>query len=208
MNVLKAGLGVMALASLCVAQDRSKAPENYGVEAALQSLSKMTVAEGLEVSLFAAEPMVQNPTAMDVDARGRVWITEAANYRKWANPPIRPEGDRVMTLADTDGDGRADKATVFYQDPSIDSALGIAVFGDEVIVSVAPNVFVLRDTDGDGKADQRRLLLTGTAGRFTRLCMERTGGCTSTLGTRVRITGVQRASCSMFHCTALSRWTM
>jgi putative membrane-bound dehydrogenase-like protein len=165
MNVLKAGLGVMALASLCVAQDKSKAPENYGVEAALQSVAKMTVAEGLEVSLFAAEPMVQNPTAMDVDARGRVWITEAANYRKWANPPIRPEGDRVMTLEDTDGDGRADKATVFYQDPSVDSALGIAVFGDEVIVSVAPNVFVLRDTDGDGKADQRRLLLTGTAGR-------------------------------------------
>jgi putative membrane-bound dehydrogenase-like protein len=164
-NVLSMGLGAMALASLCVAQEKGKGPENYGLEAALQSISKMTVAEGLEVSLFAAEPMVQNPTAMDVDARGRVWVTEAANYRKWSNPPIRPEGDRVMTMEDTDGDGRADKATVFYQDPSMDSALGIAVFGDEVVVSVAPNVFVLRDTDGDGKADQRRLLLTGTAGR-------------------------------------------
>ncbi len=144
---------------------QNKAPENYGWEAALQSLPKMTVPQGLEVSLFAAEPMVQNPTAMDIDARGRVWITEAANYRKWSNPPIRPEGDRIMTLEDTDGDGRADKATVFYQDPSINSALGIAVLGDEVIVSVAPNVFVLKDTDGDGKADQRRLLLTGTAGQ-------------------------------------------
>jgi putative membrane-bound dehydrogenase-like protein len=124
----------------------------------------MTVAEGLTVGLFASEPMVQNPTAMDIDPRGRVWLTEAANYRRHATPPIRPEGDRIMTLEDTNGDGEADKATVFYQDPSVNSALGIAVLGGDVIVSVAPNVFVLRDTDGDGVADQRMLLLTGTAG--------------------------------------------
>ncbi len=124
----------------------------------------MLPAEGLSVSLFAADPMVQNPTAMDIDARGRVWITEAANYRKYASPPIRPEGDRIMVLEDTSGDGEADKATVFYQDPSVNSALGIAVLGNDVLVSVSPNVFVLRDTDGDGVADERLLLLTGTAG--------------------------------------------
>jgi putative membrane-bound dehydrogenase-like protein len=150
--------------SHALAQEKPKQPENYGLAQARESVGKMKVADGLSVGLFAAEPMVQNPTALDIDSRGRVWLTEAANYRRHANPPIRPEGDRVMTLEDTNGDGEADKATVFYQDPSINSALGIAVLGNDVIVSVAPNVFVLRDTDGDGVADQRLLLLTGTAG--------------------------------------------
>jgi putative membrane-bound dehydrogenase-like protein len=147
-----------------LSQTRAAVPENYGLQKARESLGKMTVAEGLSVSLFAAEPMVQNPTNFDIDAKGRVWITEAANYRRYAAPPIRPEGDRIMVLEDTKGTGEADKATVFYQDPSVNSALGIAVLGGDVLVSVAPNVFVLRDTDGDGKADRRLLLLTGKAG--------------------------------------------
>jgi putative membrane-bound dehydrogenase-like protein len=161
---------LLCLASFAVAlpdalaQEKAQAPENYGLARARESIGRMKVAEGLSVGLFAAEPMVQNPTAMDIDARGRVWITEAANYRRYANPPIRSNGDRIMTLTDTDGDGEADQSVVFYQDPSVNSALGIAVLGDDVIVSVAPNVFVLRDTDGDGVADQRALLLTGSAG--------------------------------------------
>ena len=48
----------------------------------------MTAAPGLSVSLFAAEPMVQNPTSLDVDAKGRIWVTEAANYRKYSTPPM------------------------------------------------------------------------------------------------------------------------
>lgn len=124
----------------------------------------MKVADGLTVSLFASEPMVQNPTSFDIDSKGRVWITEAANYRKFSNPPIRPEGDRIMVLEDSLEGGEAAKATVFYQDPSINAALGIAVLGSDVIVSAAPNVFLLRDTDGDGKADNRFLLLTGITG--------------------------------------------
>ncbi len=162
----------LILASSCTllcapafAVDSPKTPDNYGIQKARESIATMTTAEGLSVSLFAAEPMVQNPTAMDIDARGRVWITEAANYRKYASPPIRPEGDRIMVLEDTNGDGEADKATVFYQDPSINSALGIAVLGGDVIVSVSPHVFLLRDTDGDGIADKRFLLLTNTGGK-------------------------------------------
>ena len=50
-------------------------------EVALEDLKKMTVADGLEVSLFASEPMMVNPCDMDIDAKGRVWITEGANYR-------------------------------------------------------------------------------------------------------------------------------
>ena len=133
-------------------------------EAALEDLKKMTVADGLEVSLFASEPMMVNPCDMDVDARGRVWITEGANYRKWANPPVRPEGDRILIMEDTDGDGAADKSTVFYQGTDINSALGICVLGNKVIVSCAPNVFVFTDEDGDGKSDKKEVLFTGIKG--------------------------------------------
>jgi len=133
-------------------------------EVALEDLKKMTVADGLEVSLFASEPMMVNPCDMDVDAKGRVWITEGANYRKWANPPVRPEGDRILIMEDTDGDGVADKSTVFYQGLDINSALGICVLGNKVIVSCAPNVFVFTDEDGDGKADKKEILFTGIKG--------------------------------------------
>jgi len=133
-------------------------------EVALEDLRKMTVADGLEVSLFASEPMMVNPCDMDVDAKGRVWITEGANYRRWANPPVRPEGDRILVMEDTDGDGVADKSTVFYQGLDINSALGICVLGNKVIVSCAPNVFVFTDEDGDGKSDKKEILFTGIKG--------------------------------------------
>src|SRR2546422_7840407 len=138
-----------------------------GAIPASEALKQFTVADGLEVSLFASEPMVRNPTDMDIDERGRVWFTEGANYRssfqKWG--VLRPAGDRIVVLEDTDGDGTADKETVFYQDPSINAALGICVLGNKVIVSSSPNVFVLTDTDGDGKADKREVLFTGIKGR-------------------------------------------
>ncbi len=141
-------------------------PLGVGPEAARESVKRFTVADGLEVSLFASEPMVRNPTDMDVDARGRVWITEGVNYRstfqKWG--VLQAAGDRIVILEDTKGNGVADKETVFYQDPSINAALGICVLGNKVIVSDSPNVFVLTDTDGDGKADKREVLFTGISG--------------------------------------------
>src|SRR2546425_6402304 len=141
-------------------------PAGVGPEAARESVKKFIVADGLDVSLFASEPMVRNPTDMDIDARGGFWITEGVNYRstfqKWG--VLQPAGDRIVILEDTSGDGVADKETVFYQDPSINAALGLCVLGNKVIVSDSPHVFVLTDTDGDGKADKRELLFTGISG--------------------------------------------
>lgn len=142
-------------------------PRPYGHEVALAEVSKMQAGGGLAVSLFASEPHLVNPCDMDIDAQGRIWITEGANYRlsmhaNWGI--IRPGGDRIVILDDTDRDGSVDKQTVFYQDDSINAALGICVLGNKVIVSVSPNVFVLTDTDGDGKADKRELLFTDIKG--------------------------------------------
>ena len=161
-GVLAAGL--IAAAGALAAE--SPAPR-HGLAAAREQLKAMTVADGLEVTLFAAEPMVLNPANMDVDARGRVWITEGVNYRVWQKwGRLRPAGDRIVILEDTDGDGAADKETTFYQGNEINTALGICVLGEKVYVSSSPNIYVFTDADGDGKADgPPQVLFSGIGGR-------------------------------------------
>ena len=148
------------------AENRSRPDHSFGPEAAKASLKNFTVADGLEVTLFASEPMMRNPTDMDIDERGRVWITEGVNYRSTFQPwgVLQPAGDRVIILEDTDGDGAADKVTTFYQGPEINAALGICVLGNKVIVSCSPNVYLFTDTDGDGKADKKEILFSGISG--------------------------------------------
>lgn len=130
------------------------------------TLADLKVYEGLNVTLFASEPMMTNPTNIDIDARGRVWVCEAYNYRNNLNPsnPTKAEGDRILILEDTDGDGKADKRTVFYQGPEINAALGICVLGNRVIVSCSPNVFVFTDEDGDDVPDKKEILFSGIQG--------------------------------------------
>src|SRR5882757_6978721 len=77
---------------------------------------------------------------------------------------MQQDGDRTVHEEHSDGDGGEDEATPLYQDPTINSALGICVLGNKVIVSDSPNVFVLTDTNGDGIADKRELLFTGISG--------------------------------------------
>ena len=104
---------------------------------------------------------------MDIDGQGRVWVAEAVNYRQWEgrNPGKHFEaGDRIVVLEDTDGDGAADKSTVFVQDVDLTAPLGILVLEDRVLVSCSPHVFEYRDTDGDLKADERKIWSTGWGG--------------------------------------------
>lgn len=126
----------------------------------------MEVADGCEVTLFASEPMLINPTNMHVDERGRVWVCEALNYRNTHNPenPERKDGDRILILEDTDGDAKADKSTVFYQGTDVNAALGIWAVDNQAIISCSPYVFLLSDTNGDDKADKRDTLFTGLSG--------------------------------------------
>ncbi|MBO0930080.1 PVC-type heme-binding CxxCH protein [Fibrella aquatilis] len=129
------------------------------------AVASLQVAPDLHATLFAAEPMLKNPTNIDVDARGRVWVCEAYNYRPAINGnPTHTEGDRVVILEDQNGDGTADVSKVFYQGPELQSPLGIWVQGNKAIVSDSPNVWVFTDTDGDDKADKKEILFTGLSG--------------------------------------------
>jgi putative membrane-bound dehydrogenase-like protein len=134
------------------AQDKPPGPALTPQEA----IKKMTVPEGFSVELVASEPDILNPVAMTIDERGRFWITESLEY------PRRSAGagkDRVKVLEDTDGDGKADKFTVFAEGLNIPS--GIAVGHGGVWVANSPDILFMQDTDGDGKADKSEVIVTG-----------------------------------------------
>jgi putative membrane-bound dehydrogenase-like protein len=123
--------------------------------------------DDLEVTLWARSPLFRNPSNMDIDAQGRIWVTEAYNYRRHIGKD--PAGDRVMVIEDTDGDGKADTSSVFVQEPSLLAPLGIAVIDNKIVVSCAPDLIVYTDVDRDAKfdprVDKREVLLSGFDGR-------------------------------------------
>ena len=143
----------------CTTEDTSQ--ENTAKEPLLY------LPDDLEATVWAESPQFYNPTNMDVDMRGRLWVTEAVNYRDFRNAEghkEHPEGDRVMILEDTNGDGVADSSKVFVQDKDLVSPLGIAVIGNKVVVSCAPSIIIYTDENGDDKPDKKEVLLTGFGG--------------------------------------------
>jgi putative membrane-bound dehydrogenase-like protein len=126
-----------------------------------------TVPEGLEVTVWATTPMLNNPTNIDFDERGRLFVAEGVNYRSKGNR--RPAGDRIVVLEDTDGDGKADRSEVFVQEPFLASPLGVAVIDGKVVVAQPPELLVYHDANRDGRFDpateRREVLLSGFAGR-------------------------------------------
>jgi putative membrane-bound dehydrogenase-like protein len=134
------------------ASDSDRAAEN--------AVAGLTVAPGVEATLAASEPDLLSLTNLDVDHRGRIWVCEVVNYRRHNGQ--RPEGDRILILEDTDHDGVADTVKTYYQGRDIDSAMGICVLGNKVIVSASPNVWVFTDDDGDDQPDRKELLFSKT----------------------------------------------
>src|SRR6185295_5222235 len=152
-------LFAVAAGRLCAAIDdgvtpwRQDEPPNqpYSPEEAIR---RMTVPDGFTVELVAGEPDLVNPIAMSFDDRGRIWITESIEY------PRKPAGigrDRVKILEDTDGDGRADKVTVFAEGLNIPT--GVAVGYGGVWVLNAPDLLFIREKDG--KELSRDVIVTG-----------------------------------------------
>ena len=133
------------------------ASENRDPKSAVERLD---VAEGLEATLFASEPELLSLTNLDIDYRGRVWVCEVVNYR--GHNGERPEGDRILICSDTNGDGVCDQTQVYYQGRDVDSAMGICVLGNKVIVSCSPNIWVFTDDDGDDRPDRKELLFSQT----------------------------------------------
>ncbi|MEX0713763.1 MAG: PVC-type heme-binding CxxCH protein, partial [Pirellulales bacterium] len=148
-----AGIAALVLSLSIVAPALAqRSPEN--------ELKSLVVAEGFEAALFASEPMITNPAAIDIDTQGRVWVAEIQWYRGQAK---EPPADKIKVLEDTNGDGRADKVTVFAA--GVFAPMSICVAGDKVYVATSPDLWVYEDKDGDLVADgPPTRLLTGFGG--------------------------------------------
>src|SRR5436190_1951756 len=122
--------------------------------------------EGLEITLWATTPMLHNPTNMDIDKDGRIWVAEGVRYR--SHHARQPEGDRIVVLQDTNGDGKADSTHTFVQEPGLIAPLGVSVIDNKVVVSQPPDLIVYTDVDRnlrfDPAVDKREVLLTGFMG--------------------------------------------
>jgi putative membrane-bound dehydrogenase-like protein len=153
-------LSLCAFAALVHSQDviphHQDAPPGPALSPA-EAIKKMTVPDGFSVELVASEPDIVNPVAMTFDERGRIWITESLEYPRKQPGPGK---DRVKILEDTDGDGKADKFTVFADGLNIPS--GIAVGHGGVWVANSPDILFYPDKDRDGKPDGKpEVVVTG-----------------------------------------------
>jgi putative membrane-bound dehydrogenase-like protein len=129
-------------------------------------LDLFQVPDGLEVTLWAASPLLRNPTNIDIDRDGRIWVAEGVRYR--SHHARQPEGDRIVVLQDTDGDGKADSTHTFVQEPALIAPLGVSVIDNKVVVAQPPDLIVYTDVDRnlrfDPAVDRREVLLTGFQG--------------------------------------------
>jgi putative membrane-bound dehydrogenase-like protein len=121
-------------------------------------MTHIQVPPGFRLELFASEPDIVKPIAMTWDERGRLWIAETIDYPNDIHPG-RPGRDRIKILEDTNGDGKADKFTVFADSLNIPTSLVFTNGG--VLVSHMPSFIFLKDTNGDDKADVRQEVLGG-----------------------------------------------
>lgn len=143
---------------------RDPAPKVQQSLSPAQSMSLMQVPVDFELQLFAAEPDIVNPIYMNWDERGRLWVVETVDYPNEVKEDDIGD-DRIKILEDTNGDGKADKITIFADKLNIPTSFTFSNGG--IIVSMAPSFLFLKDTDGDDKADIRQTILTGWGKRDT-----------------------------------------
>lgn len=125
-----------------------------------EALKTFTVADGYELNVFASEvefPDLANPVQFCFDAKGRLWVVTMPSYPMYL--PGTPVNDKILILEDTNGDGRADKQTVFAD--KLHLPTGIELGDGGCYVCVQPNVMFLKDTNGDDVADVREYVLHG-----------------------------------------------
>lgn len=137
-----------------------KRPETPKKQEALdpeEAMKHVQVPVDFNVNLFAAEPNIQHPIAMNWDEKGRLWVMITKDYPNERKP--QGGSDKIVICEDTDKDGKADKFIDYADNLSIPTSF--VFYNGGIIVSQAPDMLYLKDTNGDDKADERRVLFTG-----------------------------------------------
>lgn len=148
-SALLTGLILLAGNSFAQRYPSSLSPE--------ESMKKMSVANGFSVQLFASEPHVFDPVALEFDEQGNAYVVEMPDY-PYEVEPGKGHG-RIRILKDTDGDGKIDKSVIFAE--NVTEATSILPWKGGLIVTAAPNILYLKDTNGDGKSDISEVLFSG-----------------------------------------------
>jgi putative membrane-bound dehydrogenase-like protein len=177
MRLLLACLAALACLSRLSAQvgdagdiDRSKPPAHWKIDPAPvrtpeESQRLFALQPGFRMELVAAEPLVQDPVAMQFDERGRLWVLEWPSYNRFFRgvfpglEKLDPPKSNVVILEDTDGDGRMDKRTVFLT--GFDWPRGLQITRDGAMVLKLPEIVMAHDTNNDGQADREEVLVSG-----------------------------------------------
>ncbi|WP_417378083.1 PVC-type heme-binding CxxCH protein [Gimesia sp.] len=137
-----------------------KDPASIKITSPEESQKQFELPEGFEINLFASEvefPELKNPVQFAFDSKGRLWVCTMASYPMYL--PGKEVDDKILILEDTDGDGRADKQTVFAD--GLHLPTGIELGDGGVYVAQQPNLVFLKDTDGDDHADHKEIVLHG-----------------------------------------------
>ncbi|WP_149303427.1 PVC-type heme-binding CxxCH protein [Pareuzebyella sediminis] len=140
-------------------EKRDPAPKYQLPLTAEESKKLIQVPAGFELELFVSEPDIINPIAMNWDERGRLWVIETVDYPNTVRNDTGVGDDRVKICEDTDGDGKADKFTVFAENLNIPTSFSF--YDGGIVVSQAPHFLFLKDTDGDDRADVREVMIDG-----------------------------------------------
>ncbi|MBG84486.1 MAG: hypothetical protein CMJ40_08075 [Phycisphaerae bacterium] len=150
----------IALLSIVLINEPATQPADRPVPSPSDALNSFILPDGYEINCFASEemfPELANPIAMTFDASGRLWVAVSPTYPHLI-PGDAPD-DKLLVLEDTDGDGVADRSTVFADGLYIPT--GFVLTGDGAYVVSQPNLLHVRDIDGDLVADERTIVLHG-----------------------------------------------
>ena len=116
-----------------------------------QAVENMTLIDGFNVNVWAAEPLMTQPMAFCWDDRGRLWIAENRDYESRGHGFSNAGDSRILILEDTDNDGVADSRKIFLEGIAFPAALAVGF--DGVFIGAPPNLLFVPDRDGDDKAD-------------------------------------------------------
>lgn len=140
---------------------RGREPETLEYPTPEESIAKMTVPDGFEVQAFASErefPELANPTQINFDNKGRLWVSCMVSYPQWLPGAAKPT-DRLLILEDTNNDGKADTCKTFYD--KLVCPTGFEFYNGGVLVVDEPRILFLKDTDGDDVADEVIQIIDG-----------------------------------------------
>ncbi len=140
-------------------EKRNPAPKLQAVTTPEESQLLTQLPVGFKMQLFAQEPQIEKPIAMAWDERGRLWVVETVDYPNTVLENKDQGADRIKICEDTNGDGKADKFTIFADKLNLPTSIVFANGG--IIVAQAPHTLFLKDTNGDDKADIRETIITG-----------------------------------------------